>query len=62
MPELLCHGIWMHTGNPESPIRHADAFGTFLALHLQPELVRRDQIVDPKNEPVKWEDPNLDFS
>lgn len=61
-PELPYHEIWMRTGNPENPGGHADAFGTSMALHLRPESVRRDRIVDPKNEPVDWGDPNLDFS
>ena len=52
----------MRTGNPENPGGHADAFGTSMFLHLRPESVRRDRIVDPKNEPVRWGDPDLDFS
>jgi creatinine amidohydrolase len=31
-------------------------------LHLRPDAVRLERITDPKNDPVDWEDPHLDFS
>ena len=31
-------------------------------LHLRPEAVRRERIVDPNHGPVNWEDPDLDFA
>ena len=62
LPELPYHEIWMRIGNPENPGGHADAFGTSIALHLRPESVRGERVIDPKNAPVDWGDPNLDFS
>jgi len=61
-PELPYHDVWMRIGNPDNSGGHADAFGTSVAMHLRPESVRRDRIADPKNDPVDWSDPNLDFS
>jgi creatinine amidohydrolase len=61
-PDLPYHGIWCRIGNPENPGGHADAFATSIALYLRPESVRVDRISAPENEPVDWEDPNLDFS
>jgi creatinine amidohydrolase len=62
MPELPYHQIWMRLGNPENPGGHADAFETSIALHLRPSSVREEQIIDPKNAPVDWGNPHLDFS
>ena len=62
VPESPFHDIWMRLGNPNNPGGHADAFGTSMALYLRPRSVRTDRIVDPKNEPVDWSDPDLDFS
>lgn len=62
LPEWPYHEIWMRIGNPENPGGHADAFEISVALHLRPELVRRDRITNPKNKPVDWGDPDLDFS
>ena len=31
-------------------------------LHLRPEAVLRDKIVNPDHDPVDWNDPDLDFS
>lgn len=61
-PEIPHQEIWMRTGNPQNPAAHAGAFETSMALHLQPESVRKDLIVDPKNKPVDWEKPDLDLS
>ena len=44
------------------PSGHADSFTTSITLHLRPEAVRRDRIVDPQHKPVDWEDPDLDFA
>lgn len=62
LPAPPYHDIWIRIGNPHNPGGHADAFATSMALYLRPELVRTDRIMDPTNEPVDWEDPNLDFS
>jgi creatinine amidohydrolase len=60
-PEMPYHEVWMHLGNPDNPGGHADAFITSIALHLRPESVRKERIANPENQPVDWEDPDLDF-
>jgi creatinine amidohydrolase len=44
------------------PGGHADSFTTSIALYLRPEAVRIDQISNPQNAPVDWDDPHLDFA
>lgn len=61
-PEHPYHAIWCEIGDPEVPGGHADSFATSVALHLRPDAVRVERIVDPKHPPVNWEDPNLDFA
>ena len=61
-PDLPYHAIWSRIGDPADPGGHADSFATSIALYLRPESVRVDQISDPKNQPVDWNDPNLDFA
>jgi len=61
-PDFPYHAIWCRIGDPATPGGHADSYATSIALHLRPESVRVEQISDPKNEPVDWSDPNLDFS
>lgn len=62
LPELPYHAIWCRIGDPTNPGGHADAFATSLALHLRPEIVRRDLISNPSQSPVDWNDPNIDFA
>ncbi len=62
LPDCPFYEIWTRIGNPENLGGHADAFETSVALYLRPELVRKDRIINPKNKPVNWGDPNLDFS
>ena len=45
------YAIWCRIGDPANPGGHADAFGTSLALHLRPEMVRRDLISNPSRAP-----------
>jgi creatinine amidohydrolase len=61
-PKFPYHRIWCRIGDPAIPGGHADSFATSIALYLRPESVRVDQISDPKNEPVDWDDPHLDFA
>lgn len=56
------HAIWCRIGDSTIPGGHADSFATSITLCLRPESVRVDQISDPKNEPVDWEDPHLDLA
>ena len=60
-PHFPYHAIWCRIGDPAIPGGHADSFATSIALCLRPESVRVDQISDPHNEPVDWDDPHLDF-
>jgi creatinine amidohydrolase len=62
LPDLPYHAIWCRIGDPTNPGGHADAFATSLALHLRPEMVRRDLISNPSQSPVDWNDPDLDFA
>ncbi len=62
LPGLPYHDVWCRTADPSIPGGHADSFVTSIALHLRPEAVRMDRIVDPGHEPVDWEDPDLDFA
>ena len=60
-PDLPYRDIWLDKGDVRDEGGHADGFATSLALHLRPESVRTDEIRDPDNRPVDWDDPNLDF-
>jgi creatinine amidohydrolase len=60
-PALPYHDIWCRVGDPSIPGGHADSFSTSLALFLKPEMVREGLISNPKNTPVDWDDPKLDF-
>jgi creatinine amidohydrolase len=61
-PDFIFYAIWCKIGDPAVPGGHADSFATSIALYLRPESVRAAQIYDPKNAPVDWDDPNLDFA
>ena len=54
--------IWRRIADPSVPGGHADSFTTSIMLHLRPEAVRQDRIVDPKHGPLNWKDPDLDFA
>lgn len=60
-PDLPYRDIWLELGDDRDDGGHADGFATSIALHLRPESVRRALIADPGNDPVDWDDPNLDF-
>jgi creatinine amidohydrolase len=62
LPDLPYHALWCQVGDPAVPGGHADSFATSLALYLRPNAVRQDQITNPHNTPVDWDDPNLDFA
>lgn len=62
LPGHPFHDIWCRIADPSIPGGHADSFTTSIALHLRPEAVRSDRIVDPKHEAVDWDAPNLDFA
>jgi creatinine amidohydrolase len=61
-PDLPYHAIWCRIGDPSVPGGHADSFATSIALHLRPESVRVERISAPQQEPVDWDDPELDFA
>lgn len=62
LPDHPYHAIWCRIADSNAPGGHADSFATSIALYLRPESVRRDRIADPRNEPVDWYDPHLDFA
>lgn len=62
LPASPFHGIWQEYGDPAVPGGHADSFTTSIALHLRPEAVRKDKIVDLESTLVDWSDPDLDFT
>ena len=61
LPGHPYHDIWCRIADPSVPGGHADSFGTSIAMHLRPESVRVDKIVDPDHGEVNWQDPNMDF-
>ena len=61
-PDAPYHSIWCRIGDPAIPGGHADSFATSIALHLRPEAVKIDQIPNPENRAIDWNDANLDFS
>jgi creatinine amidohydrolase len=62
IPEQPYSAIWKQLGYGHIPGGHADSFATSIALHLRPELVKREEIVNPNNEEVDWSNPSLDFA
>ncbi|MCY4529912.1 MAG: creatininase family protein [Chloroflexi bacterium] len=62
LPGHPYHEVWRRIADLSVPGGHADSFTTSIMLHLRPEAVRKDRIVDPEHEPVDWEDPDLDFA
>ena len=61
LPAHPYNDVWRRIADPSVPGGHADSFATSIALHLRPEAVRTDRIVDPQHGPVDWQDPDLDF-
>ena len=61
LPAHPYHGIWGRVGDPSVSGGHADSFATSIALHLRPEAVRIEKIVDPRHGEVDWRDPDIDF-
>ena len=62
LPEQPFHDIWRRLGDPNVPGGHADSFSTAISLHLRPATVRMNEIINPAQRPVNWQDPNLDFA
>ena len=62
LPGHPYHDVWCRMADPSILGGHADSFTTSIALHLRPEVVRKDRIVDPEHRPVDWEAPELDFA
>ena len=62
LPDHPYHDIWCRLADASVPGGHADSFTTSIVLHLRPEAVLKDKIVDPDHAPVDWSDPDLDFS
>lgn len=62
LPALPYRDIWCRIGDASVPGGHADSFATSIALYLRPHGVRQEQIKNPHNLAVDWEDPNLDFA
>ena len=62
LPSHPYDDVWRRIGDPAVLGGHADSFATSIALHLRPDAVRTDRIVDPGHGPVDWRDPNLDFA
>lgn len=61
-PEQDFQKIWNQYDDPMIPGGHADSFTTSMAMYKRPEAVRENLIANPKNNPVDWDDPELDFS
>ena len=62
LPGHPYHDIWVKHGDSRDAGGHADSFTTAIALHLRPESVRKDRIVDSGCKPVNWDDPALNFA
>ena len=61
-PDWPYQASWCRVADPTIPAGHADSFTTALTLFLRPDHVRGDQIRNPHNAPVNWDDPQLDFA
>jgi creatinine amidohydrolase len=62
LPEQPYHAIWCRLGDATVPGGHADSFTTSICLYLRPEAVRTDKIIDPGEQSIDWNEPNLDFA
>jgi creatinine amidohydrolase len=61
LPALPYHDLWCRLADAQVAGGHADSFTTAIMLHLRPEAVRRDRIVNPHSQEPDWTDPHLDF-
>lgn len=61
LPELPYHAIWCRLADAQVACGHADSFTTSMMLHLRPDAVRQDRVVDPHSHEPDWADPQLDF-
>ncbi len=61
-PDWPYQASWCRVADVVIPSGHADSFTTALSLFLRPQGVRSDQIRNPHNTPVNWNDPHLDFA
>ena len=52
----------VHRADASVPGGHADSFTTSIVLHLRPESILKDKIVDPDHAPVDWSASGLDFA
>jgi creatinine amidohydrolase len=62
LPDMPYHGIWCRLGYEHISSGHADSFATSIALYLRPNSVRSEEIKNPGNKQVMWDDPLLDFA
>lgn len=60
LPELPYSEIMRRIG-PDVSGGHADSLATSIAMYLYPQAVREERIPAPMNDPIDWDDPNLDF-
>ena len=62
LPGHPYNDVWCRIADPSVPGGHADSFTTSIMLHLRPEAVREEKIVNPGHRAVDWEDAELDFA
>jgi creatinine amidohydrolase len=62
IPEQPYSDLWDRLGYGHIPAGHADSFATSIALYLRPEVVKREEIINPNNAEVDWGNPSLDFA
>ena len=62
LPGLPYHDVWCRIADLHPFQAVMRIVTTSITLHLRPEAVRRDRIVDPQHKPVDWEDPDIDFA
>ncbi len=62
LPTMPFYDIWCRIGDASVPSGHADSFTTSIMLYLRPQLVNQDKIRKPRNTPLNFDDPYLDFA
>ena len=55
LPELPFHAIWCRLADAQVAGGHADSFTTSMMLHLRPDAVRQDRIVNPQSQEPDWD-------